>query len=153
MTVESFEFPHTGVFDTIEEAFNYLHPTPRYEVSQIILSHPEMLISPTELQWITSSWVSDDELSNTLTDLQQVNVIDTYEPPNPTTTTDTSPSMFYGITEYGIKVYDVTGFLNGIGFMRELYQVVEKPDRIEHLQAAPRPEYGETEYDLQNDCL
>ena len=120
-----------------QRAFELLSQETCHLLVQIVLGHPEHLMSFAELDHA----IPDDstDVRNELDKLVEAGILDRYCIESGATERDL-PSEFYGPTEQDIEILNNYRYLRGVPVVRSLYRNTEKPSEIERHENAPRPD-------------
>ena len=109
----------------------------RYNLIADILGHPQGLPSLSELEYMNPP-VERTTIQDHLQRLIEIDVVATVEIPVGERSRDL-PHVFYGLTESGTQLLNEHGLLNEEDAWKALYARVEKTEKIQKYQNAPRP--------------
>jgi DNA-binding transcriptional ArsR family regulator len=123
-------------FASEEETYHFLTQETRYLILQYVLAHPENLPSLDELDHAIPKGKST--IHEHLGKLRERDMVDSYEIDTEERTRDL-PSTFYGLTAYGIHLLEEFDLLQGKPTLQAMYANMEKPERIQRYEDAPRP--------------
>lgn len=123
--------------DQKRELMELLSQETRHKIIQFILGHPAHLMSADELDYMITSR-SKKAIEDQLAVLVEEGILAKYHH-TPNESVRDYPANFFGPTEYGIAVLGDFGYLDGVPFVRAVYERTRMTDRIERHQTAPRP--------------
>lgn len=109
----------------------------RYNLIADILGHPHGLPSLSELDYMNPP-VERSTIQDHLQRLIEVDVVETVEIPVGERSRDL-PHVFYALTESGRQLLDDHGLLDEEDAWEDLYERVEKSEKIQTYEDAPRP--------------
>jgi tetratricopeptide (TPR) repeat protein len=124
-------------FSGESELYHYLTQETRYLIIQYILAHPENLPSLEELDYAIPKGRST--IHQHLKSLRERDIVDAYEL-DPEKRSRDLPSTFYGLTEHGIYVVEEFDLLKAKEMLQAIYANMDKPERVQRYEEAPRPE-------------
>lgn len=127
----------TQVITDERKALNVVTQETRFVLLQNILGHPEQLPSAKELAYVNPS-KSEGTIYEHLQTLISAGILTSYELPAEERSRDL-PYKFYGLTTKGRAFLDRHGLLRAKETLGEAYEAVDKPERIERYETAPRP--------------
>lgn len=114
----------------------YLSQETRHNVLQVILGHPEHLVSLTEFDYYVPK--SRSTISEQLTDLADHEIVSRYRCESNADVRDV-PADFWGLTEFGVGLLDEYRYLRGLPVMRAVHDATHKTDTVRRHEDAPRP--------------
>lgn len=123
--------------DDERRTLNVVTQETRFVLLQNILGHPQQLPSLKELSYVNPS-KSDGTIYEHLRTLIDTGVAVARELPSDERSRDL-PYKFYGLTDDGRAFLEEHGLLRAESTLQEAYEAVEKPERIERYETAPRP--------------
>ena len=123
--------------DDERKTLNVVTQETRFVLLQNILGHPQQLPSLKELSYVNPS-KSDGTIYEHLRTLIDAGITVAHELPSDERSRDL-PYKFYGLTDGGRDFLEEHGLLRAESTLQEAYEAVEKPERIEHYETAPRP--------------
>lgn len=136
-------------FEEQRQVHKLLSQETRHHIIQTILGHPAYLPSITEFDYYISK--SKPTIHEQLDRLQDEGIIQAYELSGENRKRDL-PYRFYGLTEHGVELLYEYKYLRGVPIMRAITDAVEKPEKVERHQNAPRPDLPDSVADaLQYD--
>ena len=109
----------------------------RYNLIADILGHPQGLPSLSELDYMNPP-VERTTIQDHLQRLIEVDVVEAVEIPVGERSRDL-PHVFYGLTGSGRQLLDEHGLLDEEDAWKDLYARVEKTEKIQKYEDAPRP--------------
>jgi len=110
----------------------------RFILLQNILGHPSQLPSIKELTYVNPS-KSEGTIYQHLERLIEAEIVEAYTLSSDQRKRDL-PYKFYGVSEEGREFLDRHGLLRAEETLREVYEHVEKDERIRRFERAPRPQ-------------
>lgn len=117
----------------------------RFNLIQTILMHPKQLPSLEEVVFMHPDH-SRATLREHLESLDELGIVAKVRLPKEQQSRD-YPKVFYGLSNDGREILDDLGLLDVENTLQYLYQNMEKPERIQQLEEAPRPRTSEDESD------
>ena len=123
--------------DDERKTLNVVTQETRFVLLQNILGHPQQLPSLKELSYVNPN-KSDGTIYEHLRTLIDTGIAVAHELPSDERSRDL-PYKFYGLTDDGRDFLDEHGLLRAESTLREAYEAVEKPERIERYETASRP--------------
>jgi len=123
--------------DQKRKLMDLLSQETRHKILQFILGHPAHLASADELDYMITSR-SKKAIEDQLAVLVTEDILAKYHHA-PNEGVRDYPSYFFGPTEYGVEVLGDFGYLDGVPFVRAVYENTRMTDRIERHRTAPRP--------------
>jgi len=108
----------------------------RHLIVQVILGHPDHLVSLAELDHMIPK--NEAAVLDQLKRLREVGLSEVYTH-EPNASTRDLPSKFWGPTERGIEVLYEHNFLRGVPVARAVYEETQKSERVMRHEGAPRP--------------
>lgn len=123
--------------DDERKTLNVVTQETRFVLLQNILGHPQQLPSLKELSYVNPS-KSDGTIYEHLRTLIDAGIVVSHELPSNERSRDL-PYKFYGLTDGGRDFLEDHGLLRAAATLEEAYEAVEKPERIERYETAPRP--------------
>lgn len=124
-------------FEEQQRIFQLLSQDTRHLIIQMILGHPEHLMSSDELVYMVGK--SKGAIRNQVAELMDAGLLDVYRVPESMDARGV-PSKFYGFTDTGVRVLDQYNYLNGLPVARAVYEQTVKSEQVERHEAAPRPD-------------
>lgn len=124
-----------GKFDDVHR-LHVVTQKRRYNLIADILGHPQGLPSLSELDYMNPP-VERTTIQDHLQRLIEVDVVETVKVPVGERSRDL-PYVFYGLTESGRRLLDEHGLLDEKDAWKDLYARVEKTEKIEKYEDAPR---------------
>lgn len=110
----------------------------KYRVIQTVLAHPKNAPSERELKFANPDIQSG--IRDHVEDLIEINILEKIKLEQK----KDLPYVFYTITDEGKQFLDEHGILPNEHMLEEIYKNVEKPDRIQKYEQAPR---GDAEFE------
>lgn len=123
--------------DDERKTLNVVTQETRFVLLQNILGHPQQLPSLKELSYVNPS-KSDGTIYEHLRTLIGAGIVVSHELPSDERSRDL-PYKFYGLTDGGRDFLEDHGLLRAEATLEEAYEAVEKPERIDRYETAPRP--------------
>jgi hypothetical protein len=119
----------------------------RHRVLQVILGHPDHLVSKTELdQYIPRS---NPEIQNAVDELTDEGILDEFRTPNRANTNDPdSPTEFVGLTPQGVQTLEEYNFLRAVPVLRAVFDQIDKDETAERHLNADRPELPDAVHEM-----
>lgn len=129
------------------ELTNLVTQETRFQVIQNILAHPESLPTLLELEHAIDK--SQTTILGHIETLQDEGIVEKHKLEE---AAPDEPSTFFAVTPYGLSVVDQLGVFDDLGLMREMYAQLDKPEKVQRYENAPRPELAsvdEVQADLE----
>jgi hypothetical protein len=119
----------------------------QHRVLQVILGHPDHLVSKTELdQYIPRS---NPEIQNAVDKLTDEGILDEFRTPNPDNTNDRdSPTEFVGLTPQGVQTLEEYNYLGAVPVLRAVFDQIDKDETAERHLNADRPELPDEVHEM-----
>ncbi len=121
----------------VRELLDLVTQKTRFTLIQNIVAHPKGMPSLQELDYVNPS-KSKSTIRNHLEELLNHGVVETVELPEDQRSRDL-PWKFYRLTDGGRKFLENHGLLKEDGTLQEMHSMLEKTDKIEKFENAPRP--------------
>jgi len=125
-----------GPFEEQRQIYDLLSQETRHLIVQLILGHPEHLVSLDELAYMMSK--NKATIRDQLEVLVEAEILAIYDYP-PNKETRGLPWKFYAFTEHGADILGDFNYLKGVPMARAVHQKTRKPEKIERHETAPRP--------------
>jgi len=136
-TIENlFDVDTTGPYETQRTVQRYLSQETRHSILQVLLGHPDHLLSVTELDYYISK--SRATISEQLADLADHEILAKYSY-EPNDDVRDLPSDFWGYTPFGVGLITEYNYLRGLPIMRAVHDATHKTAVVKRHEAAPRP--------------
>jgi len=137
LTIESlFDVDSTAPYETQRTVQRYLSQETRHNILQVILGHPEHLVSVTEFDYYIPK--SRATISEQLTNLADHEILARYSH-EPNAESRDIPRDFWGFTAFGINLIAEYNYLRGLPIMRAAHDATHKTATVQRHEAAPRP--------------
>jgi len=141
-TIENlFDVDTTGPYETQRTVQRYLSQETRHNILQVLLGHPDHLLSVTEFDYYISK--SRATISEQLADLEDHDILTQYSH-EPNANVRDLPSDFWGYTAFGVGLLAEYNFLRGLPIMRAVHDATHKTAVVKRHEAAPRPPLPES---------
>lgn len=131
-----FDVDETIPYETQRTVQRYLSQETRHDLLQVILGHPQHLVSVTEFDYYVPK--SRSTISEQLTDLADHEIVTRYHH-EPNADVRDIPADFWGLTEFGVGLLDEYKYLRGLPVMRAAHDATHKTDAVQRHETAPRP--------------
>lgn len=123
-------------YELHQTVHRYLSQDTRHDILQVILGHPQHLVSVTEFAYYLPK--SRSTISEQLSNLASHQIIQQHHY-EPNVDVRNLPADFWGLTELGVNVLTEFKHLRGLPILRAVHDSTHKPERIQRHEAAPRP--------------
>lgn len=134
---EDLEHPFgTGPLEERRWVYELLSQETRYYILQVILGHPDHLVSLAEFDYFIPK--SKPAINDQLRTLSEPEVITDYSHP-PNESNRDYPSTFWGLTEKGVDLLYQFNFLQQTPVLRALFDVIRLDSTRQRHVEAPRP--------------
>ena len=141
-TIENlFDVDTTGPYETQRTVQRYLSQETRHNILQVLLGHPDHLLSVTEFDYYISK--SRATISEQLADLEDHDILTQYSH-EPNANVRDLPSDFWGYTAFGVGLLAEYNFFRGHPIMRAVHDATHKTAVVKRHEAAPRPPLPES---------
>ena len=141
LTIESvFDVDSVVSYEIKRTVQRYLSQETRHNILQVILGHPEHLVSVTEFDYYIA--MDHTTISEELANLADHGIVTKYFHKMNTTVRDV-PTDFWGLTAFGIDLIAEYNYLRGLPIMRAAHDATHKPETVQHHEKAPRPDLPE----------
>lgn len=137
---EVFDVDSAAPYETQRTVQRYLSQETRHNVLQVILGHPEHLVSVTEFDYYVPK--SRSTISEQLDDLASRRIVEQYHH-EPNADVRDVPADFWGLTAFGVDLLAEYNYLRGLPIMRAVHDATHKTEPVERHEAAPRPSLPE----------
>lgn len=129
--------------DTDRELLHLVTQMTRFTLLQNVVAHPEGMPSLRELDYVNPG-KSKSTIRNHLAELVDHGVVETVELPKDERNRDL-PWKFFRLTDDGRRFLEDHGLLKADETLREMHSMLEKTDRVERYERAPRPDVDASE--------
>jgi DNA-binding transcriptional ArsR family regulator len=119
----------------LRERVNEFLEGDKHKILQMILGHPARLPTVEELSYFVG--IDESTVESHLGVLLGAGIVNAYR--TEAHSVRGVSSTFYGLTPTGVRVLDELDYLDGMPVMRALHDKTRKTDRIQKLEATPRP--------------
>ncbi|MDZ7731175.1 MAG: ArsR family transcriptional regulator [Natrialbaceae archaeon] len=123
-------------FEEQRQMYELLSQETRHLICQFILAHPAHLPSLDELAYLIPK--NKASINEQLERLIAEGIVARYEHP-PNADRRDLPTVFYGLTEYGVDVLEQYNYLSGLPVVRTLYDNTRLSPQAKRHRDAPRP--------------
>lgn len=130
-----------GPFEEQRQIYELLSQETRHLILQFILGHPKHLPSLGELAFMVPK--NKAAIREQIDVLVDADVVERYEHP-PNQSARDLPSLFYGLTEYGVDTLSEYNYLRGLPIARAVYDNTRLSEKVQRHRDAPRPELPHT---------
>ncbi len=137
---EVFDVDPTDPYDAIESIWQYLSQETRHDIIQLIIGHPDHLVSVTEFDYYLPK--SRSTISDQLNDLADHRILEKYHYQQNEGQRDL-PADFWGPTEFGVRLLSEYNYLHGLPILRAIHDATQKSETAQRHETAPRPELPE----------
>ena len=131
-----FDVDDAAPYETQRTVQRYLSQETRHNILQVILGHPEHLVSVTEFDYYISK--SRSTISEQLEDLASHDILRQYHH-EPNAEVRDIPADFWGLTEFGVDLLEEYNYLRGLPIMRAAHDATHKTEAVQRHEDAPRP--------------
>jgi hypothetical protein len=115
-----------------------IHQETPHSIIQLILSHPDHLVSETECNQYLSQ--SRSEIKDGIDALSEENILAEYQIEDPDNQNKGDyPTVFVGLTTQGVRILQDHKFLRAVPVLRATFDTTEKTDKEESYLQADRP--------------
>jgi hypothetical protein len=130
-----------------DETMDFLTHPIRHRVLQVILSHPDHLVSETEFdQYIPRS---KPAIQDALDDLIKEGIVNEFRTTNPDNSNERDyPTEFVGLTPQGVQTLAEYNFLGPVPVLRAVFDKIDKDETQEQHLRADRPDLPEEVHDM-----
>jgi len=136
-TIENlFDVDTSAPYETQRTVQRYLSQETRHHILQVLLGHPDHLVSATEFDYYISK--SRATISEQLADLADHGILAQYSHEQNANVRDL-PSDFWGYTAFGVDLVEEYNYLRGLPIMRAVHDATHKTAVVKRHEAAPRP--------------
>lgn len=126
----------TAPYETQRAVQRYLSQETRHNILQVILGHPEHLVSVTEFDYYVPK--SRSTISEQLANLADHEIVTRYHHESNADVRDI-PDDFWGLTEFGVDLLEEYKYLRGLPVMRAVHDATHRTDTVQRHENAPRP--------------
>lgn len=131
-----FDVDDTAPYETQRTVQRYLSQETRHNILQVILGHPEHLVSVTEFDYYISK--SRSTISEQLDDLASHEILGQYHH-EPNADIRDIPADFWSLTAFGVALLEEYNYFRGLPIMRAAHDATHKTETIQRHEDAPRP--------------
>jgi len=124
--------------DKLKDMLHIVTQDTRFQLVQNILAHPESMPTLFELSYANPS-KSKSTIRDHLSKLIEYDIVETVELPKEERSRDL-PHKFYRVTEDGVRLLEEHGLLKAQETLERLYESLEKSEKVDRYEKAPRPE-------------
>jgi hypothetical protein len=122
-----------------QKTMELLSQPTRHRVLQLILGHPDHLVSKTELDHYIPRSVPT--IQTAVNKLKQGGIVDEFRTVNPDNPNNRDyPTEFIGLTPQGVHTLDEYNFLGAVPVLRAVFDAIEKDETEKRHLNADRPE-------------
>lgn len=140
-----FDVDDAAPYETQRTVQRYLSQETRHNILQVILGHPEHLVSVTEFDYYISK--SRSTVSEQLEDLASHEILGQYHH-EPNAEVRDIPADFWGLTAFGVSLLEEYNYLRGLPIMRVAHDATHKTETVQRHEDAPRPDLPESVGDV-----
>jgi len=131
-----FDVDDATPYETQRTVQRYLSQETRHNILQVILGHPEHLVSVTECDYYIPK--SRSTISEQLEDLASHEILTQYHH-EPNAEIRDIPADFWGLTAFGVNLLAEYNYLRGLPIMRAAHDATHKTETVQRHEDAPRP--------------
>jgi hypothetical protein len=131
-----FAVDETAPNETQRTVQRYLAQETRHNILQVVLGHPEHLVSVTECDYYISK--SRSTIREQLDDLASHEILCQYHH-EPNADVRDIPADFWGLTAVGVNLLAEYNYLRGLPIMRAAHDATHKTTTVQRHEDAPRP--------------
>lgn len=140
-----FDVDDAAPYETQRTVQRYLSQETRHNILQVILGHPDHLVSVTEFDYYISK--SRSTVSEQLEDLASHEILGQYHH-EPNAEVRDIPADFWGLTAFGVSLLEEYNYLRGLPIMRAAHDATHKTETVQRHEDAPRPDLPESVGDV-----